>query len=670
MGMSRAKVRNKSTRTDWIKVKIKPVKGGRLRVLIYARYSTEEQNHGSIEAQVEFCKAFLRELGVTGADITVVSDPAISGEIYSRPGINQVRDGVLAGSWDLIVVEDASRLFRNEHFCFELVGQAVDREIRVICVNDLVDTNDDEEVWETRLHEACHHHQSANRYTRNRINRAMQRLWAIGAAIGLLKPGYLRKASIPATTREPEQGPFYDEIDPGQAPLIVEAFERIAGDESPYLVAAWLTARGLPKTTNSKLTEWTENNVRHLIWRPDYVGVQEYRRTISKKRRTTGKQVSKRNDEDEVWTREMPHLRIVSDDLRARAIAAIQARDRNPNRGEQPNPHAGIPRDSRGPLSGLFFCRCGCKMQLFEDYRCSGAIRKTLCWNKARALRKLTHENIPKVIFENFPQIRAMIEQQLPEIAGRLGDDGSREKRRAELSAIVADCRKTADNLLAALERGASDSGPPEALVKRLEQREDELAAAEAELQLLDRQVKLPTMADVDQRMDEVREAIARMDRSARDVLAQVATPIVAFPCSQFGSDKVVLRARFEIRITGFLPPTASWPLDGLTGVPLNELFGVIPVVVDLFELSTGPDWWSKVLALVDKGLGLTAIGRRLGIGKRRAHIAKQYGEALREAGLSDPFTELLEAPKSASRWRSRGARKAAPAADIGAPAA
>lgn len=670
MRVNRAKINRKLTNTEWIKVKIKWAKGRRLRVLIYARYSTDEQNPHSIEAQVDLCKALLRDLGITDAEITIVDDPAMSGEIYSRPGINQVRDGILAGRWDLIIVEDASRLFRNAQFCFELVGQAVDCDVRVICINDLVDTADDEEVWEARLHEACQHHQSANRYTRNRIKRAHRRLWDRGAAIGLLKPGYIRTASHPATAREPESGPFFDEVDPHWAPVIVEAFERIAAHEPPALVAEWLTAQGLPKTVNSIVSEWTQQNVKALIRRPDYVGLQYHRRTISKKRRTTGKHVMKRNEDDEVWTREMPHLRIVSDDLRARAIAAIEARDQNRHRDNEPNRHAGIPRNSRGPLSNLFFCRCGRKMQLIDSYRCSGAIRKTLCWNKARALRALTHEAIPAAIFEHLSRTRTLIEERLPKIADMLEDRGCREDRRIELKAIVAECRRITDNLVAALEMRESGKEPPERLVKQLEKREDELAAAEAELQLLDRQPKLPSMVDVDQRMKEVRDAIAEMNCRARDMLTQIISPVVAFPCSQFGSDKVVLRARFNIKIAGFLPPTASWPLDGLTGVSLDDLFGIIPIVVDLFEPSTGPRWWSQALELADRGIGLTEIGRRLGISKRCAHLAKQYGEALRQAGLSDPFTELLQTPKSASRWRSRRRQNAAAAADTDAPAA
>ena len=87
-------------------------------------------------------------------------------------------------------------------------------------------------------------------------------------------------------------------------------------------------------------------------------------------------------------------------------------------------------------------------------------------------------------------------------------------------------------------------------------------------------------------------------------------------------------------------------------------------MLVDLFEPSTGPKYGLAAVRLKEKAeedeeeLGLTAIGRRLGINKRKANIALQYGRAMRAAGVTDPYRELTEPPAGASRWRARGSRK------------
>jgi DNA invertase Pin-like site-specific DNA recombinase len=140
----------------WLRIPIEVPKGRPLRVLIYARYSTDEQNPRSIDDQVDYCRRFLEALGLHDVEITVLYDKGMSGELVSRPGI----DEVLAGArWDLILCEDASRLYRHETACGELIETAVDEGIRVIFINDFVDTAEPD--WDDRLHEASRHRKRA-----------------------------------------------------------------------------------------------------------------------------------------------------------------------------------------------------------------------------------------------------------------------------------------------------------------------------------------------------------------------------------------------------------------------------------------------------------------------------------------------------------------------------
>lgn len=143
-----------------------------LRVLIYARYSTDEQKKHSISAQIAKCRKYLAQWGITDADIEVISDAGISGEIVHRPGIDRVIAGIKLRKWDLILAEDSSRLYRNLGACLDLVGGAVDLDIRVILPGDDVDTANDN--WKPHLEEAQLHHTKSNAYTRRRIKRTMK----------------------------------------------------------------------------------------------------------------------------------------------------------------------------------------------------------------------------------------------------------------------------------------------------------------------------------------------------------------------------------------------------------------------------------------------------------------------------------------------------------------
>jgi DNA invertase Pin-like site-specific DNA recombinase len=631
----------------------------RLRVLIYARYSKDEQNPRSIDDQVAYCKRFLAALGFTDVEIDVLSDEGISGEKLFRPGINQVRAGIDSHRYDLIVVEDCSRLFRNVRGCMELVGDAVEAGIRVFCINDEVDTAD-EEHWEEKLYEAASHHQRSNKFTSKRIIRALEALWQMGAAIGLLKPGYLRTAKHPAADGEQEEGPFFDSIDPDQAPTIATAFERVAARESLGSVANWLTAIKFPKASNARSPVWTPKNLIDLIRRTDYRGWQTYRNKTSKRKRGSGNRQSRRNDPGQIWTRSMPDLRIVSDWLWHAANRAIDERGSGSKvpQGDE-HPLAGIPRDSRGPLSKVFVCgRCSEKMYVDGrnegGYRCADA-RRNECWNKASALRDLTHRAIGRAIIDQLQSLGDKVNGLAQRAAALLDDHGQCEARRVELVEQERELETSLKNLNDAIEK---EEEPPESIVQRISQREAELAKLEGELAGLiaqDERFAAPTPQEIVERIDELIGLFQIMDRSARDELELLVGEIKAVPYQQFDTNKIVLRARFELRLGALLPGRTRAVLASLYKDPLAKEFERVEMLVDLFEPSTGPRHGLAALELKEQQhLGMTAIGKTLVITKRRADLATQYGAKLRAAGLVDPFIELTAPPPSASRWRSR----------------
>jgi hypothetical protein len=480
----------------------------------------------------------------------------------------------------------------------------------------------------------------------------------MGAAIGLLKPGYMRKPSFPATRREPEKGPFFDKPDPKWAPVVREAFERIAGGELPWSVGLWLTEVGLPKAGNCHTSEWTEKNVIALIRRTDYRGFQKYRDTVSKKVHTTGTRKSERNDPEEVLTRELPNMRIVPDWLWYAANAAIDRRVRRRNGQEEPDhPLAGIPRDSRGPLSGIFRCFCGARMnvdgRVEGGYRCS-LVLKGKCWNKATSLKEMTHRALGDAIVG---QLR-LLDDELDRMLGRvqeLFDDGGRREHRKKCSqARVHELRLALERLNDSIETAEQ---PSDSTRKRIEKREEELARAVAELQHTERQDalrSLPKRKQIGKRIDHVVEEIQRMDRSTQAELQLLVGTIQAIPCQQFGSNKVVLRTKFELQLAALLPSQTRAALAAMLDGPINEHFESIPMTVDLFEPSAGPKYGLKALELKEqRGWGPTRTAKELGITKRKVCIALKYGAALREAGLTDPFVELTEPPEAASRWRT-----------------
>ncbi len=319
--------------------------------LSYSRYSTEEQRAQSIDDQHQFNIGFLEEQGIDASLVERIEDEGISGENRSRPGINRVLAGIAACLWQLIIVEDSSRLFRGVSPCVDLVGRAVDAGIRVICIGDHVDTANDD--WQGRLEDAQRHHGHDNYKTRYRIKRAMDGLWRTGAAIGLLNPGYNRYQRNPEIPKSPK----FDRVDEQWVTVVKRAYEMVATKHSTRDVAKYLTQEKLPKTGNSLRSEWTPKNVISLIRNPIYRGEERYRDTVAKKIHSTGKTKCIKNpNPDKIEWRPMPHLRMVEDLLWNQANQVLdEMSNAKPGSGRESLLY-GIPRDSRGPLSTIFEC--------------------------------------------------------------------------------------------------------------------------------------------------------------------------------------------------------------------------------------------------------------------------------------------------------------------------
>jgi hypothetical protein len=275
----------------------------------------------------------------------------------------------------------------------------------VICINDSVDTADDQRVWIPKLKDATRSHAQANQYTRDRIRRAIEHLWAQGAAVSGLRPGYKRIPTTPAAQGKEAKGPFFDEVDEQLKPKIVSAFEQIADGDPPWKVAQYLTNEGVPKAANATKKEWTEENVKSLIRETLYRGLDVFRETETTKQLSTGKRNAHLADEERTLTREMSHQRVVSDELWYQANAAIDnrsPRDDFPTGAD--NPLFGIPRDSRTLLSTLLKCGiCGAPLHKGScgggAYFCSAA-KNRKCWNKATAQHELIENAVKQVVRE------------------------------------------------------------------------------------------------------------------------------------------------------------------------------------------------------------------------------------------------------------------------------
>ena len=107
-------------------------------------------------------------------------------------------------------------------------------------------------------------------------------------------------------------------------------------------------------------------------------------------------------------------------------------------------------------------------------------------------------------------------------------------------------------------------------------------------LELQDENFTPPTRQQVAERIEQLVGQLRHMDRGGRDDLERLTGRIEAVPYQQYGGNKVVLRARFELHLAALLPFPTRAALAGLCDGPIDAHFESIPMLVDLFEPRNG----------------------------------------------------------------------------------
>jgi len=632
----------------------------RRRVCIYARYSTDEQNCRSIDDQAARCRRWLEEHGWGDAEIVVLSDEATSGEELARPGIDAVKQLIQDSDVDMVVAEDLARYYRDSAWLQLMVKLAKDSGVSIVAINDTFDSSDDGHQLKLLL--SGFHHAQHNEDTSRRIKRAADGRWENGYAMGPLRPGYIRKPVDEQRTARTGKGPYVDEKDPSAAPIIQETFERVArGDPLPS-VARFLTESGLKKSANALKAEWDDGNVGNMIKNPLYMGTEEGGKSRSQKVEMNGKRVQVPADPDSVRRREMPHLAHVSRLLWQQANDAIRKRDKA---GHHPkgknNPTFRIPRASRGPLGDHFVCAaCGGKMvgqgRAGGGYRCGKALRGE-CWNKATAKRSVAHDRIFRAVVDRVLEIDGAVEA-LAQFAQRIhAEGGDIGKKVSELTREIGKLDKEIDKFAEAV-GSASDVG---ALVFKLREREARRDRMQEELLALQQSCAVaPVLPSEETIIAAARRAADRLlahDAEVGLLLRQLTTPIRAVPFQRIDCGLVVLRARFQLSWIELLPD--DWrqlARASQTDITSRGLLSEI-IEVDLFDSPAHVRLAKQALALSRQVPKLSGeqMAERLGTTRRTLYDAIKLGKLMEAQGLDEPYIELTEQPRQASRWRQRG---------------
>ncbi|MES9993990.1 MAG: recombinase family protein [Candidatus Thiodiazotropha sp.] len=354
------------------------------RACIYARYSSDLQSDASIEDQIRLASEKAKSQG--WEIVNCYTDAGISGASLMRPGIQALMQAAMNGEFDVLLAEALDRLSRDQEDIAGIFKRMEFAGVQIITLSE-------GEI--SSLHIGLKGTMNAMflKDLADKTRRGLRGRVENGKSGGGLAYGYavVKKFNADGEAQKGER-----EVVKEQAVIIRRIFEEYAlKNKSPKAIADALNKEGIPAPSGKSWGQSTINGNRRrgtgILNNPLYIGELIWNRQRFIKDPSTGKRVTRLNDESQWIRQSMPDLRIVSQELWDAAKARQKVLDaglQNLHKNNRP----------RYLLSGLLKCGCcggGFAKINAERYGCSQARNKgeSVCANK-RTIKKETIESL------------------------------------------------------------------------------------------------------------------------------------------------------------------------------------------------------------------------------------------------------------------------------------
>jgi len=412
-----------------------------MRAVVYARYSTDLQREASIEDQVRACRQRIeREEWVYTA---TYSDAAMSGASNLRPGYQKMLEDARAGLIDLVVAEALDRLSRDQEDVAALYKHLSFSRVRLVTLAE-------GEISE--LHVGLKGTMNALflKDLAQKVRRGLEGRVRQGRSGGGLCYGYDVIREHDARGELIHGG---RQINETEATIVRQVFTEFAHGKSPRRIAIDLNKTGVvgPQGGNWGASTINGNAARGtgILNNELYIGRLIWNRLRYVKDPSTGKRVSRLNDQAGWIIHEAPELRIVPQDLwdivKARQ-AAMSADTRPDARG---NRRFWTKQRPRFLVSGIAKCgSCGASYVKISQnlFGCAAARNKGTCENRlniridvleAEILDGLRHRLMAPDLFKEFCQ---EFHREINRL--RSTECAVAESRKAELAQVERRVRK------------------------------------------------------------------------------------------------------------------------------------------------------------------------------------------------------------------------------------
>ena len=446
-----------------------------LRCAAYARYSSDLQSPLSIDDQLRICREYAKSRGFVFLEEHVYVDEAVSGVGADRPGLGRLLNAALSAArpFDVILLDDSSRLARNTKDALTFFERLNFAGIRLIAVSQGIDSDNEQAHVLVTVHgmvDSLYVKELAKKTHRGLEGRVLR-----GQHTGGRCYGY-DSVSVDDTTAKQLI------INEKEAVVIRRIFEMSASGQSLKTIAKTLNHECVPSPrprSGNNYATWSPTCIREMLRRDLYVGKVVWNASRFVKTPGTNKRVRRARPESEWRIVPHPELQIVSNEVWQR----VQDRQKRLMAMYSGAKKGLLPRSITSPylLSGILKCglcggnliivtgytsyghypRYGCS-QHFNRGACSNAITIRRDWLEKRLLEELQNEVLK----------RETVEYALDEFGSHLKNAFSK------LTNQMAHMRERKQKLEGELRRltaTAAETGPSSFLVAAIHEREQQL---------------------------------------------------------------------------------------------------------------------------------------------------------------------------------------------------
>lgn len=444
-----------------------------MKTAAYCRFSSDNQRETSIRDQYRNIQGYCDRMG--WAAPVLYQDMAMSGSRNDRPVYRDLLNAAARGEFEVLLVDDLSRLSRDHIESTQAVRQLKFAGIRIIGVSDGVDTAREGYKLETGLRGLmgeAYLDDLAKKTHRGLMGQALE-----GYSAGGLPYGYQSLN---------DGNGFKREIDQDQAKWVRYVFERYATGVSPRQIASELNEKGVPSPRGGTWAHsalYPDSKGVGMLGNPIYNGRQVWNRTAWVKHPVTGRRLRTMRPMSEWVIIDSPELKIIDDET----WKACEARARRMKRDTAAKKEEGRGAGGRGPkylFSGLLKCgECGGAfvIQGREHYGCATHKNRgeSVCGNRLKVKRRTIEQVLLAGVKEEFlsDEFYREFMAEVQRATKEAKPDPAMARRR------LAEANKELDNLMAAIKAGIITTTTKAAL----QAAEQQAAEAQAELQAIER---------------------------------------------------------------------------------------------------------------------------------------------------------------------------------------